>query len=115
MWLSGNEPGYPWGYRFHPWPCSVGEGSSVAVSCDVGCRCGSDPVWPWWRRLAATAPIQTPAWEHAYALGATLESNNNNSKSVCSLSKGDKQVKKKKEKLAIIIMSYTEDNERKTY
>ena len=26
------------------WSRSVGSGSAVAVSCDVGCRCGSDPA-----------------------------------------------------------------------
>ena len=32
--------------------------SSVAVSCGIGHRCGSDPVLLWLlRRLAATAPI----------------------------------------------------------
>ena len=29
--------------RFHPWPRPVGWGSGIAVSCDVGCRWGSDP------------------------------------------------------------------------
>ena len=31
------------------WPCSVGQGSGVAVSCGVGRRCGSDPklLWLW--------------------------------------------------------------------
>ena len=37
LWLSGNEPGgQPWGRGFHPWPQSVGQGSSVAMSCGVG-------------------------------------------------------------------------------
>ena len=38
----------------------MGEGSSVAVSCSIGCRGGSDPVWLW-RRLAAAAPNLTPS------------------------------------------------------
>ena len=29
---------------FGPWPCSVGWGSGVAVSCGVGHRCSSDPA-----------------------------------------------------------------------
>ena len=40
-----------WGCRFDPWPCSVGYGSSVAVSCVASvatqiqccCGCGIDP------------------------------------------------------------------------
>ena len=62
-----------------------GLGSGVAVSCGVGCRCGSDPKLLWlWRRLTATAPIQPLAWEPPYATGAALEmakrqkKNNNN-------------------------------------
>ena len=30
--------------NLHPWPRSVGYGSGVAMSCGVGCRCGSDLV-----------------------------------------------------------------------
>ena len=42
-----------------PWSCSVGWGSSVAVSCSVDHRCGLDPTLLWlWRRLVATALIQ---------------------------------------------------------
>ena len=33
----------PRGYGFDPWPCSVSRGSSIAVSCGVGCRSGWDP------------------------------------------------------------------------
>ena len=41
-----------------PWPCSMGQGSSVAVSCGLGCRHGWDPtLLCLWRRLAATSPI----------------------------------------------------------
>ena len=48
--------------------------SSIAMSCDIGHRRGSDPalLWLWYRR-AATAPIQPLAWEPPYALGATLK------------------------------------------
>ena len=36
---SGKESDwYPGGCGFHPWPCSVGRGSSVAMSCGVGHR-----------------------------------------------------------------------------
>ena len=56
------------------WPCSVGEGSGVAVSCGVGHRLGSDPtllwLWLWlWCKLAATIAIQPLAWEFPYAVG----------------------------------------------
>ena len=48
--------------------------SGVAVSCGVGCRCGSDPALLWlWRRPVATAPIGPLAWEPPYAAGAAQE------------------------------------------
>ena len=60
--------------RFDPWPCSVGWGSSIAISCGVGCRLGSDPVLLWfWHRPVATAPIGPLAWEPPYATGAAQE------------------------------------------
>ena len=44
------------------------------MSCDVGCRCGSDVALLWlWLRPAATAPIPPLAWESPYATGAALE------------------------------------------
>ena len=44
------------------------------MSCDVGCRRGSDPALLWlWRRPVATAPIQPLAWEPPYAVGAAQE------------------------------------------
>ena len=44
---------------------------SVAMSCGVGRRCGSDLAWLWlWCRLAAAAPIGPLAWEPPYAMGA---------------------------------------------
>ena len=47
---------------------------SVAVSCGIGLRQGSDPLLLWlWRRLVATAPIRLLAWEPPYAAGAALE------------------------------------------
>lgn len=43
---------------FNPLPGSVGQGSSLAVSC-IGCKQGSDAMWPWlWPRLAALIPPQ---------------------------------------------------------
>ena len=46
------------GVAFHPWLHSVGGGSSMAVSYDVGCRCSSDPTLLWlWPRPAIVAPI----------------------------------------------------------
>ena len=42
-----------------------------AVSCGVGCRCGSDHALLWlWRGPGATAPIRPLAWEPPYAAGA---------------------------------------------
>ena len=78
LWHSGNESDwYPRGCGFDPWPCSVGRGSSVAMSCGVGHRRGSDHMllllWLWWR-LAATAPIGPLAWEFPYAMGVALKS-----------------------------------------
>ena len=52
----------------------VGQGSSIAMSCGVGCRRGSDPELLWlWCRLAATAPIRPLAWEPPYAAEAAQE------------------------------------------
>ena len=43
----------------------------MAVSCGVGCRCGSDPVLLWlWCGPAAVAPIGPLAWEPPCAAGA---------------------------------------------
>ena len=56
-------------------PCSAGWGSGIAMSCGVGCRCGSDPELLWlWHRPAATAPIGPLAWEPPYAVGVALKS-----------------------------------------
>ena len=42
------------------------------MSCGVGCRRGSDPVWLWpW--LADVAPIGPLAREPPYAVGAALK------------------------------------------
>ena len=59
---------------FDPWPRSVGEGSSIALSCGVGLGHGLDPALLWlWRRPAAVAPIRLLAWEPLYAKGAGLK------------------------------------------
>ena len=64
MWLSSNEE--------YAWRCSVGQGSSVAVSCGIGHRCSLDSMWLWlW--VAAIAPIGPLAWELPYARGASLK------------------------------------------
>ena len=58
-----------------PGPCSVGRGFSIAVSCSMGHRRGSDPLLLWqWCRPAAAALIRPLAWELPYATGAALKS-----------------------------------------
>ena len=48
----------------------------MAMSCGVGHRHGSDPVWLWlWWKPAVVAPIGPLAWEPPYASGAALKSN----------------------------------------
>ena len=50
----------------------MGSESSIAVSCGVGLRHGSDSTVLWlWYRPVATAPIQPLAREPSYAVGAT--------------------------------------------
>ena len=47
----------------------------LAMHCDVGQRCSSDPVLLWlWHRPAVAAPIQPLAWEPPYVAGKTLKS-----------------------------------------
>ena len=44
------------------------------MGCGEGCRHGSDPVWLWlWQRMAAVAPICSPAWEPPYATPVALK------------------------------------------
>ena len=44
------------------------------MSCDVGCRLGSDLALLWlWYRLEATALIRPLAWKPPYAMCAALE------------------------------------------
>ena len=46
----------------------------TAVSCGVGCRCGSEPTLLWlWCRPTATAQILPLAWEPPYAVDAALK------------------------------------------
>ena len=61
---SGSIPGLA------QWPCSVGKGSGIAMSCSIGCRQGLDPelLWP-----AAAAPSWPLAWELPYAAGVDLK------------------------------------------
>ena len=46
------------------------------MSCAVGHRHGSDPVWLWCRPASATVFLPF-AWELAYAVGAALKSQKN--------------------------------------
>ena len=79
----------PWGCGFDPWPCSVGWGSGVALSCGVDCRQSLDPTLLWlWCGPEATALIRPLAWESPYATGVALE-------------KVKRQKKKKKDDSAI--------------
>ena len=58
---------------FDPWPCSVGRGSSVAVSWGTGRRHGLDPALLWlWHRPVVTTPVQPLAWELPYAADVAL-------------------------------------------
>ena len=59
----------------------VGSGSSVAMSCDVGHRPGSDPTWLWlWCNLAAPARMQPLDCELPYAADAALKNQKTNKK-----------------------------------
>ena len=58
----------------YPWPCSMGQGSSIVVRCGIGRRHGLDPTWLWlWCRPVASTPIQPVAWEPPYDVGAALK------------------------------------------
>jgi len=63
--------------RMQVWPLApltVGQRPNVAMSCGVGCRCGSNPVLLWlWCRPAATALSQPLAWDFPYAMGGILK------------------------------------------
>ena len=48
--------------------------SGIAVSCGLGCKCGSDPALLWlWCRPVATALIRPLAWYPPYAMGVALK------------------------------------------
>ena len=58
---------------------SVGRGSGIAVSYDVGLKYGSDPELQWlWLWLAAVALIRLLVWELPYATDAALKRKNKN-------------------------------------
>ena len=48
-----------------PWPCSVGQGSGIAMSCGES----AGVAWILQSRPAAAASIGPLAWEHPYASG----------------------------------------------
>ena len=53
---------------------TVGYGSSVVVSCGVGCKRGSDLVLLWlWGRPTAAALTPSLAWEPPYAAGVAIK------------------------------------------
>ena len=57
------------------------KGSSVAVSCGVGCRLGSDPALLWrWRRPETPALIGPLAWEPQYAENGAKKKKKNKKK-----------------------------------
>jgi len=62
---------------------------ALPLSCGVGRRRSSDPVWLWlWRRPAATALIRPLAWEPPYAAGAALEKAKRQNKNIYPKSPG---------------------------
>ena len=57
-----------------PWLHSVGKGSSISMSCNLGQRCGLDLVLLWQLgRPAAAAPIGPLAQELPYPAGVALK------------------------------------------
>ena len=49
------------------------------MSCGVGHRRSLDLAFLWlWRRLVATAPTRTLAWEPPYTMGGALEKDKQN-------------------------------------
>ena len=52
----------------------MGGGPGIAMNCDVGCRCGSDPSLLWlWYRQAAVALIRPLVREPPAAAGVALK------------------------------------------
>ena len=84
--------------QVNPWPCSVGWGSGIAVSCSVGHRCGLDTSLLWlWHRLVVTAPIQPLAWEPPNAIGCSPKSKNKNLQRLFSDMRNGHHVSRKNE------------------
>ena len=74
LWHGGNESEIYEDVSLIPGLCSVGPGSSVPVSCGVGCRRSSDLALLWLqRRPAAVALIRSLAWELPHATSAALK------------------------------------------
>ena len=89
---------------FNTWPCSVGQGSGIALSCDVGHRAGLDPVWLW---PAATAPIRPLAWKLPYTTDVALKSKNKNKNFMVSAnqkSTTDTQIRKSNPNITLKIV-----------
>ena len=63
---------------------SVGQGSSIAMSCGAGCRCGLDLELLWlWHTVAA--PIWSLAWEFPNASSMALNKQTKNRQNVIKL------------------------------
>ena len=78
LWHGGNESEIYEDVSLIPGLCSVGPGSSVPVSCGVGCRRSSDLALLWLqRRPAAVALIRSLAWELPHAAGVALKGKKN--------------------------------------
>ena len=79
LWLSNNETDqYSGGHGFDSWLCSVGLDSNIAVSCGVGHRCGSDPMFCGCGVGPATVALIGPlACELPYAVHVALKSKTN--------------------------------------
>ena len=53
------------------------------MSCGVGHRCGSDPMFLWlWGRPVAVAPIRSLVWEPSYASSAALKKRQKKKKNI---------------------------------
>ena len=78
---------------------SVGRGSGIAESYDVGLKYGSDPELQWlWLWLAAVALIRLLAWELPYATDAALKRKNKNKNKTTTTKNKTKTEKKNNQK-----------------
>ena len=59
--------------RFDPWPHSVCQGSSVAVSCSIGQRCSLDLALLWLVLGWSYSSNSTPSLGTSYAMGVALK------------------------------------------